>query len=161
MLDRAGPERAEQVRLVDDALGVPVTRVGASPDIAAVGQVRADIGGRRAIDGALAVVGLRKDLALRLMRGARGVPQRQPAEVVLHAELRLMRRRVAEVAVAEAGESRIDPNALSRGSLEMKLSVPPADPHPPNVELEPRTICTSSTANTSRVWLARSRTPST
>ena len=41
------------------------------------------------------------------------------------------------------------------------LIVPPAEPRPPSVESEPRTIWTESTANTSRVCEARSRTPST
>ena len=43
----------------------------------------------------------------------------------------------------------------------MTLIDPPADPRPPSVESEPRTTCTESTANTSRVCEAGSRTPST
>src|SRR3546814_3036423 len=38
----------------------------------------------------------------------------------------------------------------SCGSLEMMLIVPPAEPRPTSVESDPRTICTESTANTSR-----------
>src|SRR5690606_17572223 len=99
VLDPADREFAEQVGLVQQALGLAIAAVHAPPHIAARRRRTGRVG---AVDIALLIVRLGPDITLRAAAIAGGVAQRHAAEVMFGADGEIVHIGLAEVAGLEA-----------------------------------------------------------
>ena len=98
VFDAPGLHLTEQIGLVDDAFVIAVARLAGMPDIAPCGRRVRSIG---AIDVAAAVIRHGEDEGLIVARPARGVAQRDAAEIMLDADGALIGGGVAEIARGE------------------------------------------------------------